>query len=238
MISALKRRLRTTILPTRELLELVPPASRLLDLGCGQGQFLKAIAKSRSPDALGGLEVGEWLIESARKELATVTKVPVQLSVYNGSTLPPSVSDYTFVSMIDVLHHIPSIKQAVFLGELLRAMAPGAFLLLKDIDAGRRVLCLANKFHDLLLSREVGSERSIGWAETTLKATGFTVLLRGHRRIFLYPHYWLFAVKPGGTNSGHSEADLHHASPGLDRRLAHLPSKMVNGRSTSQMPMP
>jgi 2-polyprenyl-3-methyl-5-hydroxy-6-metoxy-1,4-benzoquinol methylase len=195
MIRWLKRRFRNCIFPAQELLALVPPSTRLLDIGCGQGQFLKSVAEHRSPVALGGLEIDERLIQIARKELQRVTAVPVKLEVYDGSRFPLNVADYDIISMVDVLHHIPASNQKLFLENLFAQMRSGALLVLKDIDASRAVLCAFNKLHDLVLSGEIGTERSREWAVDVLTQTGFRITSQGERRILVYPHYWLLAVK-------------------------------------------
>ena len=196
MIRWLKRRFRNSIFPVNELLALVPPSSRLLDIGCGQGQFLKSVAERRSPVALAGLEIDEQLIRIARKQLQTVAAIPVKLEVYDGNRFPEDLVDYDVISMVDVLHHIPAPNQRAFLENLSARMRSGASLILKDIDASRAFFCAFNKLHDLVLSGEMGSERSRQWAADTLTKAGFRVMSQGERRILVYPHYWVLAVKP------------------------------------------
>ena len=196
MINWIKRRFRNHIFPVNELLALVPASSRLLDIGCGQGQFLKSVAGSCSPAELGGLEIDEKLVRITGEELRCLTAVPLKLAVYDGTELPESVAHYDIISLIDVLHHIPASNQYAFLQQLFGRMRPGASLLLKDIDAGRPVLCAFNKLHDLVLSGEVGAERSREWSGEMLNKAGFRVVLQGERRILVYPHYWFLAVKP------------------------------------------
>ena len=195
MINWIKRKFRNCIFPVDDLLELIPPSKRLLDVGCGQGQFLKAVAKSRSPAKLAGLEISEKLIRIARSDLQGLTPHP-ELEVYDGTHLPGSVAGYDVISLIDVLHHIPASGQRAILEELFGKMQGGAFLLLKDINAGRPVLCAFNKCHDLILSGSIGAERSVQWTRDALSKTGFKIVSGGERRILVYPHYWLLAVKP------------------------------------------
>lgn len=196
MINWLKRRFRNYIFPVDELLALIPSSCRLLDVGCGQGQFLKSVALRRSPAALAGLEINERLIQIAEKELKGWTPTPVKLQVYDGIHLPQLFCDYEVISLIDVLHHIPASNQFTCLENLCDNMRSGALLLLKDIDAGRPVLCAFNKLHDLVLSAEVGAERSMQAAANMLEKAGFRLISQGKRRILVYPHYWFLAVKP------------------------------------------
>jgi 2-polyprenyl-3-methyl-5-hydroxy-6-metoxy-1,4-benzoquinol methylase len=196
MLALLKRKFRHHIYPLKDLLELVPLNCKLLDVGCGQGSFLKAVAVNRSPLQLGGIEISESLIRSARKELAFLQRSTVHLKTYDGATLPSEISEYTIISLIDVLHHIPKSRQQPFLLALFKTMKRGAHFLLKDIDAGRPLLCQANRLHDFVLGAGGGQEQSKEAVDQLLKATGFRVVSSGERRILWYPHYWFLAVKP------------------------------------------
>ncbi len=195
MLNWLKRNFRDSIYPIKDLLDLIPAESRILDVGCGQGQFLKSVALNRSPTELGGFEISEPLIQLARKELAFYSKAPVSLRLYDGTNIPAEVQRYDIVSFIDILHHIQKPRQEAFILALYKAMRPGAKLLVKDIDAARPMLCMANRLHDLLLGSGGGQERSREFVEQLLKATGFRIVSRGERRILWYPHFWVLVVK-------------------------------------------
>lgn len=195
MINLLKRKFRDLIYPLKELLALIPVRCKLLDVGCGQGQFLNAVATNRSPVQLGGFEISDSLIDVARSELAFHSGVSADLRVYDGTSFPAEVAQYNIVSLIDVLHHIPKHAQSSFVLALFNAMKPGAFFLLKDIDASRPLLCMANRLHDFLLGAGGRQERSKVFVERLLTTSGFEVVSSGERRILWYPHYWFLVVK-------------------------------------------
>ncbi|MCH2173081.1 methionine biosynthesis protein MetW [Myxococcota bacterium] len=78
---------------TRHLSRLIPPASRLLDVGCGDGLLTSQLAEQCVDVAVTGVDV---LI---RKD----THVPV--SSFDGVSLPFSDGSFDVVMMVDVVHH-------------------------------------------------------------------------------------------------------------------------------------
>ena len=145
------------------------------DIGCGSGAFLRELAKHKQPTALGGVEVSERFVQNAAGVLRS-TNVPVSLAVYEGLNVPADIERYDYLMLIDVLHHLPRDRQFGFLERLFQRMKPGQRLLLKDIDADSP-LVFWNKLHDLLVSREIGHERSADFVKGELEHIGFQVQL-------------------------------------------------------------
>ncbi|MDH4226059.1 MAG: class I SAM-dependent methyltransferase, partial [Deltaproteobacteria bacterium] len=149
------------------------------------------------PSALAGIEISPGPLETAR-QLIPPPGLPMNLKLetYDGKTFPSWVGDYTQVSLIDVLHHVSPQAQQPFLAALFESMGPGAELLLKDIDAGRRILVWVNRLHDRLLSGEMGRELSASACLELLRAAGFECSPVHSRRMLLYPHFTIVARKP------------------------------------------
>jgi hypothetical protein len=89
-----------------------------------------------------------------------------------------------------VLHHVPEAAQPSFVKEIYTKMAPGARLVLKDID-GASFFVIFNKMHDLLFSHEIGKELSAEKAEEMARQAGFKIMSIFKRRVAVYPHYFL-----------------------------------------------
>ena len=196
-------RARPLICPFDEILGYLPEGVASFDIGCGTGYLLARIAATKRPTGLGGIEISERLIRFSEDRIRQVSpSVPLRLAVYDGSTLPESISDFDYLWMVDVLHHIPPANQALALKAIAAKMKSGARLVFKDIDAGRPWLCLANKFHDLLSSGEIGHERSRSDAASMLRDAGLEITMEGVRRMWVYPHYWYVCRKPGNGHNG------------------------------------
>jgi hypothetical protein len=70
---------------------------------------------------------------------------------------------------------------------------------LKDIDAGKRLLCLANKFHDFVVTGSPGNELPKDTTREVLESAGFQILSAGQQRKVWYPHYWFICRKPAAA---------------------------------------
>ncbi|HKW30195.1 MAG TPA: class I SAM-dependent methyltransferase [Verrucomicrobiae bacterium] len=187
---------RPLICPFDQILGYLPDGVSSFDIGCGTGYLLCRIAATKHPSALGGIEIRNQLIQFAQARIRQVSSsVPLALEIYDGHNLPEILCEYDYVWMVDVLHHIPIKEQRPIINALADKMKAGAVLILKDIDAGRPVLCLANKLHDLVSAGEFGHERSRDDAAMFLRESGLDIIKSGTRRMWVYPHYWYVCRK-------------------------------------------
>ncbi len=195
MIDRLKIAYRPYICPFDDLLTLVQARSRIYDIGCGSGQFLLLAAKYTDATALYGIEISKQLISNAKQqfEQQNIT-VPFHFQTYDGVHFPENLKEANLIFMIDVLHHLPSKTQGLFLENIYHAMQPGAKLVLKDIDAAS-MLVYCNKLHDLILAKEIGNEISVDGAKAITEKIGFRVESLTYRRMLWYPHFTLLLRK-------------------------------------------
>lgn len=102
----------------------LPGRGKLLDLGCGNGTFLRAVSRGMPGWTLSGSE----LYDTHR---AAVLEIPGVEGYYTcGPTQVPGCFDV--VSMIHVLEHIPAPRQ--FLDALQAKLVPGGRLLIQVPD--------------------------------------------------------------------------------------------------------
>lgn len=194
-IQNLKIVYRPYICPFDDLLNALPENQSVFDFGCGGGMFLQLIAEYKNPGALGGIEISETLIDTAKALLVPyLSKISIRLAPYDGVNIPEWINQYDNIFMIDVLHHIPVEKQFSHLEKLFHLMKPGARLILKDIDSGSPWHYF-NKLHDLVVVKEIGHEMNAEKLNSVLQKIGFKTSAVQRKRMYVYPHYTIVCEK-------------------------------------------
>jgi cyclopropane fatty-acyl-phospholipid synthase-like methyltransferase len=177
------------------VLSRIPPHCSLFDLGCGTGAFLQLIAQSKNPKSLGGSETNPSLLEKSSAILQKEYPHLAKTLNFIVSDIPPSqIESYSVITLVDVLHHIPKLKQKGFLEKIHHNMRSGATFLLKDIDAASP-LVIFNKIHDAIFSSNGFQERHSTEICTLLQAAGFEIIDKEAKRRLWYPHYLILARK-------------------------------------------
>ena len=85
---------------------LLPPGARVLDVGCGDGNFAVALTQKRPDVVVEGIDV----------LLRDTTHIPVRL--FDGAAIPHDDDSFDVVLFVDVLHHTPD--PAILLREAVR----------------------------------------------------------------------------------------------------------------------
>lgn len=184
---------RPYVCPFELLMGAIPQGAKVVDIGCGNGSLLAVVAHFLKPVAVAGLEVKQSLVDQARQVLAPYQ---AKIELFDGENLPEWIGEYSHVVLNDVLHHVPKAQQKKFIETIVYKMAPNATLVLKDIDADHKVLCLFNKLHDLILSKEIGNERGARELESWLSPLNGKITSQVYQRTLVYPHI-LFTFKKG-----------------------------------------
>lgn len=190
---------RETLLLKR-VAHLDPAPRRVLDLGCGNGRFLTAMAirgaETAGIDAYpGGLERALQRTPAALLMTGDITRTPL-----------PDAS-FDLISLLDVLEHVPP---GPLLGEVRRLLAPGGRLLVAvpafqslwsqvDVDAGHR-----KRYRRGDLRQELADH-------------GFTVETATYYQWLLFPLVWL-----SRRLDAKRDASLERNPPGLVGRLLGL----------------
>jgi len=107
----------------------VLPGERVLDLGCGAGRFVRALAELGAEPV--GVEVAEGALARARRN---VPGADLRLAEPGGS-LPLGHGTCDLVWCSEVLEHVVDVP--ALLGEARRVLRPGGRLLLTTPDHGR-----------------------------------------------------------------------------------------------------
>jgi SAM-dependent methyltransferase len=109
-----------------ELLYACLPCDRFLDAGCGDGTYLRAIARSdRVPGRVVGVDISERILATARIAAAPLE---VELVRANIEALPFADASFDLVLCTQAIEHL--LDPALGAQELARVLAPGGTLVL------------------------------------------------------------------------------------------------------------
>lgn len=184
------------------LLDAVPvPCERAIDLGCGDGNFVRKLA-ARS-QSVTGIDVSPEMIRRAQSLTTDLDNV----TLIEGDILQTPLPDggFDFVSAIAVLHHLPFAEAISRLAALLR---PGGVLATLGLALDRSPLDFTVSAAAVPISRFLRLRR--GWWETgaplanpfmsyaEVRRTAQAILPEAAVRRRLLFRYSLVWTKPGG----------------------------------------
>jgi len=188
--------LRSVVCPISGIRSEIPLGSSVFDLGCGTGAILSTLLKNRIASRVGGCETSESLLQIAKLAATKSSSSTTTLGDFVVALNPPDcIGEYDCVLLIDVLHHIPKKVQLNYLRQLAEKMRPGAFLILKDINAAKPCVWF-NRLHDAIFSLNGFQEISVTSAAKQLTECGLSVQKAFEIHRLWYPHYFVIAQKP------------------------------------------
>lgn len=194
-IDQLKVHYRPLISPFDELINSLSYSESIFDIGCGSGQLALLLAEFTKAKRIGGIEINETLVANASALLKEYRdKIEISFQVYDGKAIPDIIEDYSFILLIDVLHHIPKDFQINFLEKIFNKMKVGSQLIIKDINASSPFVFF-NKLHDLIFSQEIGNELKLNKLINEVNKIGFKVIQSSNKQLYVYPHYTLVLEK-------------------------------------------
>jgi 2-polyprenyl-3-methyl-5-hydroxy-6-metoxy-1,4-benzoquinol methylase len=140
---------RLRICPFHRLIEHVPQDSKVLDIGCGDGLWLFLLAEMNRIREGIGVDISPQRIQKAERLKGSRNQLRF-LAVKPGDPWPAEPVDC--VTMIDVIHHVPTQEHKTFVQQAAGTTARR--ILIKDIDPASSFKSMANTLHDLFLSRQ------------------------------------------------------------------------------------
>lgn len=105
----------------------IQPGHRVLDVGCGTGNLLRATGKRHPGADLAGLDPDPRMLKRARRK----TKARLDRGFAQELPYPDNSFDRVFSSLM--LHHLDTASKDEMLAELRRVLRPGGVLVLADI---------------------------------------------------------------------------------------------------------
>jgi len=104
-----------------------PAYHSILDIGCGTGAVLAAIAnRNQKINTLAGIDISPEMVNIASKRLG----VRADLRTGDAENLPWKDSSFDVVLCLDSFHHYPNPRKALF--EMNRVLKPNGRLILAD----------------------------------------------------------------------------------------------------------
>jgi SAM-dependent methyltransferase len=143
----------------------ISPGARGLDLGCGQGWYLSALAGAGY--RMHGLDYSVGQLKkaaaSARRDAGTGAPMPLRLCQGDAQTLPFPDGSFDFAYSINAFHHLPSrAAQERAIREIVRVLRPGGVFILHEINTQNPVFRLyVGYLFPLIKQIDEGTERWI-----------------------------------------------------------------------------
>jgi 2-polyprenyl-3-methyl-5-hydroxy-6-metoxy-1,4-benzoquinol methylase len=203
--------LRPYICPFDELIRLVPANSRVLDVGCGAGLFLLLLSKFGRLARGEAFDVSPGAIFAAQTATASAgLEISPRFYVRSIEEGIPS-GDWTLITVVDVLHHVPAKQHQDFLLQVAAALPPGSRLLIKDMVRRPRWRAAANQLHDLVMARQWVHHTEPSAVEGCLSTAGLVCIHRSSANMFWYGHWTLMMERPPKCDTAYP------AGPGSER---------------------
>lgn len=102
---------------------------RVLDIGCGSGQFIGILMQSLgSFDSITGIDVDDNVLQEARSKFSAETFNFIRAS---SQSLPFEDASFDFVSISKALHHVEDDRHS--LDEMKRVLKPGGYFLISEM---------------------------------------------------------------------------------------------------------
>jgi 2-polyprenyl-3-methyl-5-hydroxy-6-metoxy-1,4-benzoquinol methylase len=178
---------RPLICPFDRLLTLVPVGASVLDVGCGDGLFLALLASSGRLGAGAGVDYNTAAIANARYATANLPAGALSFEARSPEA-PWPPERYDVVSLIDVLHHVPTPARQALVHQALSHVRPGGMLLYKDIALRPAWRRHCNTAHDWLLTRELVNYTPFDSVRQWVHERGGTLDVHEHINRLWYGH--------------------------------------------------
>jgi ubiquinone/menaquinone biosynthesis C-methylase UbiE len=104
--------------------------ARLLDIGCGTGEFLREVKRNHPRLAVAGLDLSAPYLAVARRRLADWSRV--QLVAAAAEAMPFADASFDVVSCVYLFHELPASVRRAAVVEIGRVLKPGGTLILVD----------------------------------------------------------------------------------------------------------
>ena len=180
-----------------EIGQYLPRSGDVLDLGCGFGLFSLYYAQVLPGLRLHGVDLDARRIGIAREAGRRLGLANVEYAVGDARAFRAGRT-YAGAYMLDIVHHVEPAAVRPLLAELYAALAPGASLLVKDVDRHPAYKRWFTHALDILMSP---GHPPHYWGADALQAELEQIGFRVYRHLMVdflpYPHVLYVCRKPG-----------------------------------------
>lgn len=164
----------------RALLEpgVLPDRGTVVDLGCGRGILLAAIAEARPGLELHGIEIRARDAAIAREALGA--RAAIRTDDLTTAAIPPC----DVAAILDVLHYLERKAQDALLARAAAALRPGGAVVIREADAAAGIRFRAVRWSETIAAalrgdrgRRFHFRSAEGW-RCALEALGLETLVR------------------------------------------------------------
>ncbi|MFQ5401704.1 MAG: class I SAM-dependent methyltransferase [Anaerolineae bacterium] len=141
-----------------------PSTRRMLDLGCGDGEYLLRFA--HLPLQRAGLEIS-W------PRLQTARKLGLDVLQASGTALPFPNAAFNLIYVAHVLHHIADYER--LLAEMARCLSPDGAIFMVETVTDNPLLRLGRKLHPVWRGDEVEADWRFADLKQILQRAGFVI---------------------------------------------------------------
>ncbi len=159
--------------PLDSIVRDLPKATKVLEIGCGTGSYIRAVAEAHSELRTLGFDLSFPMLREARRFESSVEFVRG-----NAATAFPFADEtFSLAFAVDVIHHIDDTR--CFFAEAFRVLAPsGRLVLFTDSEDTLRRRSLTAFFPEIL-PIEVARYPRISRLHGEAKVAGFRLLSQG-----------------------------------------------------------
>lgn len=113
---------------------LAPPVEKILEIGCGQGDGLAAIARRFHPRSIDGFDLDERQVARAERRLRKDQVGGTRPRLWTGDAEHIQADDGTYDAVFEftIFHHVPDWRGA--LREVRRVLRPGGLFLFEELS--------------------------------------------------------------------------------------------------------
>lgn len=162
--------------------EIPVKAKTMLDVGAGYGIFADYIAYMRPKIRIAASEYNKARVEAARSKLSS------NVHFVTKDAMRETFSGYDCITIIDVVHHIPTKGQELLFNKIKAQAKNGTTIIVKDIEKRPGFQYMWNWLHDIIMTRENAYYLSNSDFQSLFHRAGLKVIKTRRIKHPFYPH--------------------------------------------------